>query len=66
MMLKNTRGLMVISFLLSNIIFIPKQMADSNPTVTVKFGIDRSDHGAVQALLSFDLDKGREVSLNPT
>ena len=40
-------------------IFIPKHCADTNPEVLVNWAIDRSDHAAVQALISFDLDKGR-------
>ncbi len=40
-------------------IFIPKHMADSNPNVSVIFGVDKSDHGVVQANISFELDKGR-------
>ncbi len=40
-------------------IFVPKQIADSKPNVSVQFGIDKSDHGAVQATIHFDLDKGR-------
>jgi exonuclease III len=46
-------------FSILDYIFVPKQMADSKPNVSVQFGVDRSDHGAVQATLLFDLDKGR-------
>ncbi len=40
-------------------IFIPKQLADSNPVANVQFGIDKSDHGAIQVIIQFELEKGR-------
>ncbi len=40
-------------------IFVPKHIADASPNVSVIFGVDKSDHGAVLTTIPFDLDKGR-------
>ncbi len=40
-------------------IFIPQHLADTVPSFQVCFSVDKSDHGAIQTVVNFDLDKGR-------
>jgi exonuclease III len=40
-------------------IFVPRAIADTHPDVEVKWAIDKSDHGSVQAIIYFEIDKGK-------
>jgi len=37
----------------------PKHIVDSNPTFKVSWGIDKSDHAALSAVVEYQLDKGK-------
>ncbi len=40
-------------------IFIPKESANTEPTLKIDWAVDRSDHACVQITLDFELDKGK-------